>query len=247
LPLSLPKVAQSQLDVRPIDWRGLPQTFMNRGELEVLIALVASVEPKAVLEIGVNEGRTAKAILANVPGIEKYIGIDVPPGYVTAREVQRKEVPEKPGHLASSDGRFELVLRPRGSMDLSEKEFPGLFDAVFIDGDHGFEAVLHDTLLAGRSSGRKASSSGTTTTSKTRSTSARCWSVFTQMDLTSGTSKGRGWHMRGCDMAKSTKKTKTKTGSNYQRPEPIVAPKTKGEAARMIRRANAMLKACGVR
>jgi len=148
LPLSLPKVAQSQLDVRPIDWRGLPQTFMNRGELEVLIALVASVEPKAVLEIGVNEGRTAKAILANVPGIEKYIGIDVPPGYVTAREVQRKEVPEKPGHLASSDGRFELVLRPRGSMDLSEKDFPGLFDAVFIDGDHGFEAVLHDTLLA---------------------------------------------------------------------------------------------------
>jgi predicted O-methyltransferase YrrM len=121
---------------------------MGNGELEVLIALVASVEPKAVLEIGVNAGRTAKAILANVPGIEKYMGIDVPPGYVTAREVQRKEVPEKPGHLASGDERFELLLRPRGSMDLSKKAFPGLFDAVFIDGDHGFEVVLHDTLLA---------------------------------------------------------------------------------------------------
>jgi predicted O-methyltransferase YrrM len=121
---------------------------MGNGELEVLIALVASVNPKSVLEIGVNEGRTAKAILANVPGIEKYIGVDVPHGYVTAREVQRKEVPEKPGDLASGDERFELILRPRGSMDLSEKDLPRLFDAVFIDGDHGFEAVLHDTLLA---------------------------------------------------------------------------------------------------
>ncbi|MGB3389540.1 MAG: class I SAM-dependent methyltransferase [Pseudaminobacter sp.] len=146
--LRLPIVMQSQLDVRPIDWSGLTKRFMNPGELEVLIALVRSVSPKAVIEIGVNEGRTAKAILANVDGIEKYIGVDVPPGYVTAREVQRKEVPEKPGHLASGDGRFELMLRPRGSMDLSESDFPGLFDAVFIDGDHGFEAVLHDTLLA---------------------------------------------------------------------------------------------------
>jgi len=43
-------------------------------------------------------------------------------------------------------------------------------------------------------------------------------------------------------MAKSAKKAKI-----YQRPERIKPPKTKGEAARMIRRANAMLKACGVR
>lgn len=43
------------------------------------------------------------------------------------------------------------------------------------------------------------------------------------------------------------KKAKAKKVSTYQRPERIKAPKTKGEAARMIRRANAMLKACGVR
>jgi len=33
----------------------------------------------------------------------------------------------------------------------------------------------------------------------------------------------------------------------YQRPERIKTPKTKGEARKMIRRAEAMLKACGVR
>ncbi len=42
-------------------------------------------------------------------------------------------------------------------------------------------------------------------------------------------------------------KAKAKARSTYQRPERIKAPKTKGEAARMIRRAEAMLKACGAR
>lgn len=43
------------------------------------------------------------------------------------------------------------------------------------------------------------------------------------------------------------KKTKAKARSTYQRPERIRKPKTKAEAVRMIRRANAMLRACGVR
>lgn len=43
------------------------------------------------------------------------------------------------------------------------------------------------------------------------------------------------------------KKAKAKARSTYQRPERITKPKTKAEAVRMIRRANAMLRACGVR
>lgn len=120
---------------------------MNPGELEVLVALIGSVSPKAVIEIGVNEGRTAKALLANVPSITRYLGIDVPIGYRTAKDVQRREVPARPGHLALDDPRFELILRPRGSLDLMPSDLPPC-DAVFIDGDHGFEAVMHDSLLA---------------------------------------------------------------------------------------------------
>ena len=69
--MTLPKVKQSQIDVRPIDWGDMPRRFLNPGELEVLVALVRSVKPRGVLEFGVNVGRTAKAILANVPGIER--------------------------------------------------------------------------------------------------------------------------------------------------------------------------------
>ena len=81
----LPSVPQSLLDVRPIDWNGLPRRFLNKGELETLIALMRSVCPRHVIEFGVNVGRTAKAILANVAGIESYTGIDVMPGYVPAK------------------------------------------------------------------------------------------------------------------------------------------------------------------
>lgn len=148
-PLSLPKLDRSQLDIRPIDWSGLNRRYMNDGELEVLVALARSIAPKVMIEIGVNEGRTAKALLANVPTLTRYVGVDVLPGYVPAREVQRREVPAAPGHLARDDDRFELVLKRRGSLDLTIDDLPPA-DVIFIDGDHGFEAVLHDTLLARR-------------------------------------------------------------------------------------------------
>jgi len=57
-------------------------------------------------------------------------------------------------------------------------------------------------------------------------------------------------------MAKAVKKAvrkpvaknpKAKARSTYQRPERIRKPKTKAEARNMIRRAEAMLKACGAR
>lgn len=148
-PLALSTVEKSQLDVRPIDWSGLNRRYMNEGELEALVALVRSVTPKVMIEIGVNEGRTAKALLANVSSLDRYIGVDVLPGYVPAKDAQRREVPQHPGHMATGDAKFELLLKPRGSLDLTATDLPRA-DVVFIDGDHGFEAVLHDTLLARR-------------------------------------------------------------------------------------------------
>jgi predicted O-methyltransferase YrrM len=120
---------------------------MNEGELETLIALVRSVKPAHVIEFGVNVGRTAKAIMANVPGIERYTGIDVLPGYVPVKTVQRREVPARAGEMVQADARFHLVVRPRGSLDLTAADLSPC-DAAFIDGDHGRDAVMHDTMLA---------------------------------------------------------------------------------------------------
>lgn len=142
--LRLPKV---KVEPAECDLRGFPRRFVNPGELEVLIALVRSVSPKAVIEIGVNEGRTAKAILQNVDGIERYQGVDVEAGYVPAMKVQRNERPDRPGWMAADYARFELILRPRGSLDLEPHDLAEC-DVMFIDGDHGHAAVRHDIRLA---------------------------------------------------------------------------------------------------
>lgn len=145
--MPLPTVTKSSLNVRPIERGGLPARYMNPGELEVLIALVASARPAHVIEFGVNVGRTAKAILSNVVSVEQYTGIDVPETYVPSKAVQRYEVPTNPGALVVYDPRFTLLIRPRGSLDLSADDLEPC-DAAFIDGDHGAEAVAHDTMLA---------------------------------------------------------------------------------------------------
>jgi ADP-heptose:LPS heptosyltransferase/predicted O-methyltransferase YrrM len=121
--------------------------FMNPGELERIIGLVASVKPERVIEFGCNDGRTALAILSHVPKITEYIGIDVPAGFQTKLPIQRAEVIEDPGRLVHGDRRFKLLTPPNGSRDLGHGDLPPC-DAVFIDGDHSREGVLHDTYLA---------------------------------------------------------------------------------------------------
>lgn len=103
--------------------------------------------PRSVIEFGANSGRTAKAILRNVPGIERYVGIDVPAGYVTEKQVQRREVPERPGEFALDDPRFRLLIARAGSHDLAPEDLPAA-DAVFIDGDHSARGVRRDYALA---------------------------------------------------------------------------------------------------
>jgi predicted O-methyltransferase YrrM len=145
--LNLPIKPQSLLNVKDINWCGLPRRFMNPGELETLVALARSVDAETVVEIGVNEGRTARLMVENVATIKQYVGVDVLPGYVPACKVQSREVPTNPGHYAAGSPAFHLILRERGSLDLSPQDLPKC-DFMFIDGDHGKVAVAYDTSLA---------------------------------------------------------------------------------------------------
>lgn len=120
---------------------------MNEGELETLCELARKAKPKTVIEFGINTGRTAKAILREVEGIEKYVGVDVLPGYVTEKHVQRKEIPDLAGELVKDDPRVELIVRKNGSHELEASDLPEA-DVVFIDGDHSRAGVEKDTALA---------------------------------------------------------------------------------------------------
>lgn len=132
---------------RPYDTRGLPTRFFNPGELDRLLHLYESVSPRVIVEFGVHEGRNALAALRNIPTIERYVGVDVTPDYQTRMAVQRREVPEFPGRLALDQDRFEAIVLPRGTFDLTPAMLPQAC-AVFIDADHSRVGVENDYRLA---------------------------------------------------------------------------------------------------
>jgi predicted O-methyltransferase YrrM len=116
--------------------------YMHAGELEILLSLLYHIQPKSMVEFGVNVGITANAVLHNFPDMEHYLGIDVEPNHAMEIAWQQNEIPMEPGSLVVNDPRFELVIRP------SRRELRHRFDAAFIDGDHGFNAVISDYLTA---------------------------------------------------------------------------------------------------
>jgi predicted O-methyltransferase YrrM len=144
----LPLITKASLAfVWPIDWLGLHCEYLNPGEMEIIAGLLRDVEAKTVIEFGCRDGRTARVLLQNVIALQRYIGVDVPMEYEPRLPHQRNEMVPNPGYLATSDPRFELIIHPRGSLDLVADDLPPV-DGAFIDGDHSELVVLHDANLA---------------------------------------------------------------------------------------------------
>lgn len=135
------------LKPREYDTSGLPSRYFNAGELEALLHLFESVKPKTIIEFGVNTGRNAVAALRNIDGLESYVGVDVGHDYKTIMRVQREEIPRVAGELALGDPRFSVIVRPRGTFELTADDLPKA-DAIFIDADHSRLGVENDYALA---------------------------------------------------------------------------------------------------
>lgn len=147
----LPRIAKRELNyVWPINWLGLHRAYLNPGEMEILAALLREIEAKSVIEFGCRDGRTARVLLQNVTALNCYVGVDVPMSYEPELKHQRHEMVSDPGHLATADPRFDLIMRPRGTLELEPMDFAfyGAISAVFIDGDHSERVVTHDAHLA---------------------------------------------------------------------------------------------------
>jgi predicted O-methyltransferase YrrM len=125
----------------------LKSSYISWDDLGIIEALLKAFRCRRIVEIGAGTGANAKLLLAACPWIEKYVGIDVPPGTVPALAYQRFEVPQECGHLALHDDRYEAWVSPKGSVDVEPARLAG-FDFVFVDGDHSLEGVLYDTMLA---------------------------------------------------------------------------------------------------
>jgi predicted O-methyltransferase YrrM len=145
--MSVQEVLQSELPIEEVDWRGLHRNYLNAGEMAIIAALVRGIAARSMVEIGCRDGRTARVMLDNVATLQSYIGVDVPMDYQPGLPSQRSEMVADPGHYAAGDERFRLIIRPRGSLDLKPADICDC-DAVFIDGDHSEQVVLHDSDLA---------------------------------------------------------------------------------------------------
>jgi len=141
----LTEVSRSIINAPAIDTGG--NAYLNPTETGLVVKLAASVAPRVMIEFGVQAGRTAKAVLDHIPELETYIGVDVPFTHRTTLPAQQTEVPERAGQFALQDKRFYLLICRDGSQQLSPDDLEPC-DAVFIDGDHSEDAVLHDSYLA---------------------------------------------------------------------------------------------------
>src|SRR5215469_1173103 len=139
-------ISRGEIEVARV--RVFPNAYLNEVETGLLVTLVNSVKPRVMIEIGCQEGRTAKIILDNVITIETYIGIDLSPEGEPTLACQRSEVPNlSAGVYASNDPRFWLLTNDRGSLGIGPQDLEPA-DAVFIDGDHSAKAVTHDSFLS---------------------------------------------------------------------------------------------------
>ncbi len=130
------------------NWPNLPSRYyMMDGELGFLLTMLDDIKPKRMIELGVNEGITARAVLDHIKSIEYYLGVDVPFNHVMPLPGQQPEVPQEPGRLVKDDRRFELLLRYNGAFD-SLIVACDRFDVAFIDGDHSYKGVMDDYELA---------------------------------------------------------------------------------------------------
>jgi len=130
------------------DYPAVSLDFMFERERHVLADLANRIPAKVVIEIGINEGNTAKYLLDNCPKIERYIGIDVLPGYLPGFPTQRHEVPQQAGvKVRDRIDKVVLLVTKDGSLDVKVSDLPNA-DLILIDGDHSSDAVLHDTTLA---------------------------------------------------------------------------------------------------
>jgi hypothetical protein len=126
-----------------------PTEFMSSRERQIIADIINRMAATVIIEIGINEGLTAKYLLDNCPTIEHYVGIDALPGYETGFSQQRHEIPAqgRAGWLVRDDPRVTLLVRSRGATDVKLADLPKA-DLVLIDGDHFRAAVLHDSALA---------------------------------------------------------------------------------------------------
>ena len=128
------------------------RTYAELPALELLClrAIVRHLRPAVSFEIGTNRGRTTRLIAEQAPEHAKVYTLDLPPEQIATREhidaiASTGEVGEAYRNRPIASKITQLFGNSR-TFDFSR--FYGKVDFIFIDADHSYEAVKHDTAQA---------------------------------------------------------------------------------------------------
>ena len=127
-------------------------TSVTAHEVLVLGAIVAHLKPQRVLEIGTFNGNTTLNMAGNCSSDSQVTTLDLPPDWDGKLDI---DIPESRVNVTDRAGvgrqfsdspcanRIEQIYGDSATLDWST--LPGPFDLIFIDGNHEYEYVLHDT------------------------------------------------------------------------------------------------------
>lgn len=111
-----------------------------REDYHVIHCLLREFSPKSVLEIGTNMGRGTEIICNAVPDAKVY-SLDLPTelAHISLQHPINEGKGDRVGHLCS----LPFTQLRGDSMKFDFSEYP--CDAYYIDGEHDYEHVYHET------------------------------------------------------------------------------------------------------
>jgi len=145
MPTGIRKVAFPK-ECRSIEVEEWPR-YTHVHEVQALCWLAREV-PGDILEMGCNDGRTTRELAMNFPD-RRILAVDFAAKRDTLCPEQKGEKPP-PEHIARYARGFpnvEIYNRNSQRLDLTRKPFSNA-RLLFIDGDHSYEGVKADTIIA---------------------------------------------------------------------------------------------------
>lgn len=138
--LTLPQISLSRLfvdfDTQPVTLREFPCGAWSTPIADVLMLLKIAVctKPKKLLEVGSFRGYTALFLAQHISSDARIVTVDRYPEH---------------GEAYQDTPWSSIIERRIGETDISifRQDAPGSYDLIFIDADHAYAGVKHDTEL----------------------------------------------------------------------------------------------------
>lgn len=117
-------------------------------ELLSLATIVAYTKPKIIFEFGTFDGRTTYHLAVNAPIDARVYSIDIQTGWFEFDNRNYNEKIKVGAYVLDNEISSKVTFITGDTKKLDLRKHFNAVDLIFIDGDHSYEGVYQDTLLA---------------------------------------------------------------------------------------------------